>query len=132
MEIEKKIRSGMADEIFKRFPVAMRLEETTSCARRKLEREQFMKTMLINAKTEAECSWNGLIGVEQKTHQLFGAYIRNPLGVKRRRDIVGFFLTPEEAAAAYDQEAYRRYGSTALLNYPNRLIATDDPMMTSN
>ncbi|KAK1420330.1 hypothetical protein QVD17_21841 [Tagetes erecta] len=60
----------MADEICKRFPVAMRLEETTPSARRKLEREQFMKTMIINSKSEGECSWNGLIGVEQKTHQM--------------------------------------------------------------
>ncbi|XP_076884311.1 uncharacterized protein LOC143533391 [Bidens hawaiensis] len=57
-------------------------------------------------------------GVRRRPWGKFTAEMRNP-GKKGSRLWLGTYDTPEEAAMAYDQSAFKHRGSQALLNFPH-------------
>jgi hypothetical protein len=78
----------------------------------------------INKKTRAD-SRSGYKGVYMSPNgKLIQAHIRPP-GMNKGRLSLGYYKTLEEAARAYDANAYHHFGEFAKLNFPNEKINKD-------
>lgn len=71
------------------------------------------------AETTVE-DWKKYVGIRRRKWGKFAAEIRDP--EQGRRVWLGTFKSPKHAALAYDQAAYKFYGSQAVLNFPHKFI----------
>ena len=79
----------------------------------------------MNKKTRAD-SRSGYKGVYMSPDgNKIQAYIRPPTMTKGKRISLGHYDTLEEAARAYDANAYHYFGEYAILNFPNEKINKD-------
>ncbi|CAN4111851.1 unnamed protein product [Withania somnifera] len=75
---------------------------------------------------DASGDWRRYIGVRRRQWGTFAAEIRDP-NKKGARLWLGTYETPEDAALAYDEAAFKMRGSKARLNFPH-LIGSKMPM----
>lgn len=76
---------------------------------------------LKNEVKVTQFTWKEYIGVYERSPGRFAAMIRYP---DSHWDWLGVYKTLEKATSVYDQEAYRIYGSQAMLNFPHLLDTT--------
>ncbi|XP_076957482.1 ethylene-responsive transcription factor 6-like [Bidens hawaiensis] len=69
--------------------------------------------------TKAE-DWKKYVDIRRRKWGEFSAEIRDP--VRGRRVWLVTFKSPKHAVFAYDQAAYKFYGSQAVLNFPHKFI----------
>ncbi|CAN4125947.1 unnamed protein product [Withania somnifera] len=90
----------------------------------KWEHEEVAKEEpIVTSGVHAPGDWNRYRGVRRRPWGTFAAEIRDPAR-KGARLWLGTYETPENAALAYDQAAYKIHGSKARVNFPN-LIGSD-------
>ncbi|KAL3348788.1 hypothetical protein AABB24_022113 [Solanum stoloniferum] len=77
-------------------------------------------------KESAPQDWRRFIGVRRRQWGTFSAEIRDP-NRRGARLWLGTYESPQDAALAYDQAAYKIRGTKARLNFPD-LIGSDVPM----
>lgn len=65
---------------------------------------------------------NKFLGVRQVYKDGYSARIT----VNGKREYLGYFSTPEQAAKAYDKKAYELYGDKAILNFPELIEGGND------
>lgn len=88
---------------------------------------------VIKQRNNSTDNWNRYRGVRRRPWGKFAAEIRDPAKKKKggSRIWLGTYETPEEAALAYDQAAFKLRGSQARLNFPNLVGSTVAPVRVS-
>ncbi|XP_071714718.1 uncharacterized protein [Rutidosis leptorrhynchoides] len=83
---------------------------------------------VIKKNDQKNKDWRRFRGVRRRPWGKFAAEIKNP-NKKGARIWIGTFSTPEEAALAYDQVAFKIRGSRAMVNFPHLIgVKTINPL----